>query len=114
MFLKPRYIVTKAEILKNSYACFRKIAAVLDCNILSFTEKEVEESPSDIIFLPIVGRVSAGVGSLAEQYIEGYESTARSSITEGTEYIYLRVTGDSMYPIFIEGDLVLVQCQPLC
>ncbi len=106
------YRYESGDIEKIPMHVLEKIAAVLDCNILSFTEKEVEESPSDIIFLPIVGRVSAGVGSLAEQYIEGYESTARSSITEGTEYIYLRVTGDSMYPIFIEGDLVLVQCQP--
>lgn len=94
------YRYESGDIEKIPMHVLEKIAAVLDCNILSFTEKEVEESPSDIIFLPIVGRVSAGVGSLAEQYIEGDESTARSSITEGTEYIYLRVTGDSMYPIF--------------
>ncbi len=105
------YRYESGDIEKIPMHVLEKIAEALDCNILSLMEREPEETPSDTLYLPVVGRVSAGPGNLAEQYIEGYESTARSSITEGFSYVYLRVTGDSMYPIFIEGDLVLVQCQ---
>ncbi len=35
----------------------------------------------------------------------------RSDLSHGEQYAFLRVVGDSMYPVFMEGDLVLVRCQ---
>ena len=45
--------------------------------------------------IPVIGSVAAGTGCLADNEIIGY----------------LTVKGDSMYPKFEEGDLVLVRCQ---
>lgn len=106
------YRYENGDIEKIPLSILEKISVALNRNILSFTQQGIDEAVGDTIFLPIVGRVSAGIGSLAEQYVEGYEDASRKSVSEGKQYLYLRVTGDSMYPIFIEGDLVLVQCQP--
>lgn len=63
----------------------------------------------DPLRLPILGRVSAGAGSLAQQDIEGYVTF--KSFKLGSDYL-LRVRGDSMIEAGImEGDLVQVRRQ---
>ena len=55
---------------------------------------------SNYVNIPIIGRVAAGLSCFAETNITDYEPV-----------VFLRVVGDSMYPLFMEGDLVLVRCQ---
>ena len=59
--------------------------------------------------LPVLGRVSAGPGVIAEEDIIGYEST--DAKYDNGEYYYLQVSGDSMSPKIDDGDLVLVHRQ---
>jgi repressor LexA len=68
---------------------------------------------SDVIKLPVVGRIACGgLGSLAYEDIEGFETTPRSWIGGG-EFFYLRAKGDSMNGARIyEGDLLLIRKQP--
>ena len=40
-----------------------------------------------------------------------YEPVHRSNSSSGAQHAWLRVRGDRMYPLFMEGDLVLVRCQ---
>lgn len=61
--------------------------------------------------IPIVGKVAAGVSCFAESNILGYEHVQSSDLSPSDEYAFLRVTGDSMYPMFMEGDLVLIRIQ---
>lgn len=105
------YRYENGEIEKIPMNILEKISKNLGCNILYFSDN-YDASPADnnMVYVPIVGRVSAGTGALAEQCIEGYEPTAPSSLSNDVQHIYLRVTGDSMYPVFMEGDLVLVEC----
>ena len=66
--------------------------------------------PAEAVELPIVGRVGAGGGVIAQADIEGHLSF--KSFTLGTDYL-LRVQGDSMIGDGImEGDLVQVRRQP--
>lgn len=72
--------------------------------------------PADIsanVKIPIVGRVAAGLACHAEQYIEGYDYASADMINGGEDYVYLRVKGDSMSPLIMDGDLVLVRCQDI-
>lgn len=64
-----------------------------------------------MISIPVVGSVAAGTSCTATQNIVGYELTSPESLHSGYEYIYLKVKGDSMEPLLLEGDLVLVQLQ---
>lgn len=72
---------------------------------------EMQEE-SDLVSLPIVGKVSCGNGSLAYEDIEGYEPTPKSWLNGG-DYFYLRAKGDSMINARIyDGDLLLIRKQP--
>lgn len=63
------------------------------------------------IQVPIIGRVAAGISCFTEDNVSGYESVSISDISPSEKYAFLRVTGDSMYPVFMEGDLVLIKVQ---
>lgn len=68
----------------------------------------------DFVLLPVLAKVSAGMGCYADSVNNasiGYEPIQKSSLTGDEPYVYLQVEGDSMYPMFMEGDLVLVRCQ---
>lgn len=68
---------------------------------------------SEVVELPIVGRVSCGNGTLAYEEIEGYEPTPKEWLNGG-EYFYLRAKGDSMTGARIhEGDLLLIRKQEM-
>ncbi|MCI5605285.1 MAG: XRE family transcriptional regulator [Clostridia bacterium] len=66
---------------------------------------------TEITQIPIVGRVAAGTSCFADNNIIGYESVSVTDINPSEQYAFLQVTGDSMYPLFMEGDLVLIRIQ---
>ncbi len=71
--------------------------------------------PVDIIAenvqVAVIGRVAAGLACHAEDDVEGYEFASRSIVSSSDNFVYLRVQGDSMSPLIMEGDLVLIRCQ---
>lgn len=69
------------------------------------------DNDTKFVNIPVVGRVAAGVTCYADMDIIDYEPTSVDSITPGEDYVYLKVVGDSMYPEFKEGDLILIRCQ---
>ena len=86
---------------------------------LMVVEPESEERPSrtftqeqeNIIDIPVVGRVAAGMPLLAEQNIEDTIPVPARYVARGTHYM-LRVKGESMIEAGImDGDLILVQQQ---
>lgn len=67
-------------------------------------------SEAEVSRIPVLGEVAAGLGAWADNTIIDY--IAEGNIKPNGEHIYLKVTGDSMYPEFHEGDYVLVECMP--
>ncbi len=66
---------------------------------------------SDVVDIPVVGRVAAGTPILAEQNIEDTFPVPARYAAGGTSYM-LRVRGESMIEAGImDGDLILVQQQ---
>lgn len=67
---------------------------------------------SNYIKIPVVGKIPAGVPIEAiEDIIETIDIP--EDWTKGDkEYIGLRVSGDSMYPLLLDGDTVVIQVQP--
>jgi len=79
-------------------------------------EKEKEEwcennasEMGDFCMLPLVGKVCAGNGLLAEDNVLRYEVADKKYNRK--EYFYLEVSGDSMSPKLDDGDMVLVRKQ---
>lgn len=63
------------------------------------------------IRIPVLGSVAAGVPIEAIEDIVDWEDISASMAASG-KYFGLRVKGDSMQPRIIEGDVVIVKCQP--
>jgi repressor LexA len=67
---------------------------------------------TQILPIPIVGRVRAGEPILAIENIEGYINLDRNLVSSGNVFL-LRVQGDSMIDAHIQdGDFALVKPQP--
>lgn len=62
------------------------------------------------VTLPILGDVAAGMGAYAQNMIDGYEKVPSDWLTS-PEDVFLKVKGDSMFPKFEEGDLLLIHPQ---
>lgn len=66
----------------------------------------------NLAIVPIYGRIPAGEPQLAKQNIEGYiPIDPRLLEKDLSEYIYLRVVGNSMNQKFQDGDYVLIKIQ---
>ena len=64
--------------------------------------------------IPIYGTIPAGIPITAIQDIEDYEEIDPSMLRGGKRYFGLKVKGNSMYPMFMEGDTIIVRQQPDC
>lgn len=68
----------------------------------------------DAVRIPVLANVSAGMGCHANSFADNavsFETVSADTLTSDGDYVYMRVTGDSMYPVFMEGDLALVRVQ---
>lgn len=80
--------------------------------VLELTDRSGMRDGDEVISLPLVGRVSAGVPLLAEQQIEEMIPIPRRFVGWNEESFLLTVRGDSMIGAGIfDGDLVIVRCQ---
>lgn len=79
-----------------------------DSNLLD----TIPVSTRDFAMIPVVGDVSAGLGCMAQQTFDEYSPVYLPDITGNlADYFYLKIKGDSMTPVFIEDDLVLIRKQ---
>lgn len=69
-------------------------------------------SIKDVVSLPVVGTVRAGIPILAIENIDGYFPALKSMLNNNKEYFYLRVKGDSMNLEFNDGSLLLIEKTP--
>lgn len=61
------------------------------------------------IKIPVLGMVKAGYDYLAQENVVGYESI--DNVSDPENYYALQVTGNSMEPLFSEGDIAIVHKQ---
>lgn len=65
----------------------------------------------DVITFPVIGEIAAGYNHIANEDWSGDTVEIPQSYLKGrpqSDYIVLRVHGDSMYPLYQDGDIVLV------
>ena len=83
-------------------------------DIHTVCESRVEYNAHPLNHIPIYGTIPAGIPITAIQDIEGYEEIDPSMLRGGKRYFGLKVKGNSMYPMFMEGDTIIVRQQPDC
>lgn len=90
-----------------------KLAALFSVSVgyLLGTDDEVEPSFRRI---PVLGSVPAGVPIDAVEDIVDWEDLPESMFAGNKEYFALEVHGDSMWPDYLPGDIVIVRRDPCC
>lgn len=73
----------------------------------------IDKLGNPVVEIPILGTVKAGYDYLAQENWIGTIDMDKK-VADGGEFFALKVKGDSMAPIFIEGDTVILRKQNDC
>lgn len=76
--------------------------------------QDIDELGNPISPIPLVGTVKAGYNYLAQENWIGTVEVETSLVGDGKDYFALKVKGDSMAPVFVEGDIVIIKKQNDC
>jgi repressor LexA len=68
------------------------------------------KGPGQVVEVPVLGRIAAGQPLLAEENVEDTLPLPRAWV-RGEEVFLLKVSGESMAPLILPGDLVMVRVQ---
>lgn len=118
--VSPKYLMCWDDDSVQTYQFVKKLVDIENASTqVKEQDKAVDRilaasrtfDPSNMIPVPVVGNVAAGYTCLAETNIESYSLVDSESILPGYEYMWLRVKGESMEPLILDGDLVLVRLQ---
>lgn len=72
------------------------------------------ETGGDIVQIPVLGSIPAGIPLEAIEDIVDWEEIPKAMCSGGKEFFALKVKGDSMWPDFLEGDIVILRKTPSC
>ncbi len=72
---------------------------------------KTDEIGNPISPIPILGTVKAGYNYLAQENIIGTIDVEKSLVGDGSDYFALKVKGDSMFPVLVEDDIVIIKKQ---
>lgn len=93
----------------------RKMCSILDVSseyLLGLAA--VSEAPSESVTVPVLGSVPAGIPLEAIEDVLDWEEIPAAMCNGGKEYFALKVQGDSMWPDYLPGDVVIVRKTPCC
>ncbi len=102
--IQPRAAADHLAALKRKGYLHREPGRSRGLSLLSRASEAVVE-------VPVLGQIAAGQPLLATQQIEDTLLLPKSWV-RGDEVFLLRVQGDSMAPLILPGDLVMVRVQP--
>ena len=111
---KP-YSVTTDVAMELSKAMFINIEDLL--NMLDKTQEfivnnnKLDNFGNPVVSIPILGTVKAGYDYLAQENWVGTIDVETSLVGNGKDYFALKVHGNSMSPVLIEDDIVIIKKQ---
>lgn len=95
--------IDKIEMLANYFG-------IKKSDLIERKEK-IDELGNPVIPIPILGTVKAGYDYMAQENWEGMIEVDKNIIKDGSDYFALKIKGDSMSPVLIEDDIVIVKKQ---
>lgn len=113
---------------KPSAIILKKLAPIYNIDYLDLYEKagyidliDAEKAQNtrndllgnEVVAIPLLGIVKAGYDYLAQENWIGTVDLDKNTAESG-EFFALKVKGDSMSPIFLEGDIVIIKKQNDC
>lgn len=93
----------------------KELAKIYDISISEITgetyQKELKEG-QEYITINVYGSVPAGIPLEAIEDITDTEDLSLKDYSTTKEYIGLKVSGDSMYPKYLDGDTIIIEVTP--
>jgi len=86
----------------------------LECDANYLFQDEINITPKKGIRIPVLGRIPAGIPIEAIEEIENYEEIPDDWLRGGAEYFALKVTGNSMFPKYLDNDVVIFKKTQSC
>lgn len=114
---------------KPSAVILKKLAPIYNLDYLDLYEKagyidliedeirnkyKTDVLGNPVTSIPLLGTVKAGYDYLAQENWIGTVDVDKKLVNSGEDYFALKIRGDSMSPIFIEGDIVIIKKQNDC
>lgn len=87
-----------------------KLSRVLHVSVDALLGEPEPQKP-DAIRIPVLGKIPAGIPIEAVEDIIDWEELPAAMAAGGREFFALQVNGDSMYPEYLSGDIVIVRKQ---
>lgn len=75
----------------------------------AFADAILIEMPESVL-IPVYGKIRAGVPLEAIEDVEEHIDIPAKWIESGRKIIGLKIDGDSMYPKYFDGDIVVIEC----
>lgn len=106
--------IDKIELMAN-YFGIEKSDLIEESPKINWTDNVVPTKINrDVVSIPVLGSVPAGVPVEAIEDIIDTIEIPREWLAGGAEFIGLKVTGTSMYPMYLEGDTVVIEIKHDC
>lgn len=100
----------KAKIEHESLVKLAQLYRVSTDYLLGISDVQQDK----VVRIPVLGSVPAGIPIEAIEDIIDWEELPQAMTTGGREYFALQVQGDSMWPDYLPGDVVIVRKQCTC
>jgi repressor LexA len=91
-----------------------QLSKMLSCSV-DYLLGIYEPPPSEnVLRIPVLGRIPAGIPIEAIEDILDYEEVPPDWGKCGREYFALKIKGDSMFPEYVDGEIVIFQVADTC
>lgn len=104
-----KFKIPTLETLANLYGI--NPLWLINKNAPKYSITKTDNMGNLITEIPILGTVKAGYNYMARENWEGTIDIEKSLVGNGEDYFALKVHGDSMSPVLVEGDIVIVKKQ---
>lgn len=109
-------------IREPDYVTLEAIADVLNVPITDLISNEEKERELNAIYatyknvqcVPVLGSIPAGIPLAEIEDVQGWEEIPADWTRGGKEYFALHVHGNSMYPRYEDGDIIILRKQDTC
>lgn len=110
---KPYSVTTDVaiEIANAMFISIEDLLNMLDKNQEFVLNSKTDKLGNPVTEIPLLGIVKAGYNYMAQENWEGMIEVDKDIIKDGSDYFALKIKGDSMSPVLIEDDIVIIKKQ---
>lgn len=111
---KPYSVTTDVakEIANAMNLSIEELLNSLDKNQeFNVNSTKIDELGNPVSPIPILGIVKAGYDYFAQENWEGTIDVEKNLVGDGSDYFALKIRGDSMFPVLVEDDIVIIKKQ---